>query len=352
MLVSSESTPYRVEVTPIVRSDYEELKKIWVSSKPGLAHSNSPACLVDELVDRKINLFKVFDEGTLVAYFPFETTSFFGINIITPAYGELTLDFIDICCDEEIEEDIVKVLIDWIKSLKNSVVYLFMLDENSTLVKRAVEDSLLKVEARGKYFRLNLPTTKEELVSAFSKSSKKSFSRQLKKFEGQMKFEVVRGDVLGDELENAIDDLVRLHKIVFPHDSAMLPHLEALKPWIRKAFADEAAFLVRAREISSGEIVATELMMETKKTIGLMQGGRKLDEQYVGVGSWLLNQTVLWAIESQKSSFEFLFGDQEYKRRLANMSREAVSITYFSSNKAQYLFKIKHRLGKSLKFLR
>lgn|GEM_PF-5130670 len=351
MFVSSESA-LQVQIAPCLRDDYEDLLRIFTANRQGLAHSNTPACLVDELANREIVLFKAYKDSELVGYFPFEQKSFLGINIITPAYSELTLDFINICCIAELEDEISKLLLEWLKSLKNTVAYLFMLDENSVLVQNAIEDHAFEIQSRGFYYQLSLPKTKEVLLDSFSKSRKKTFQRQLKKFEDKMKFEVVQGKILGDELEKAIADLKTLHKLVFPDDSAMLPHFESLDKWIRKAFTDGSAFFVRSREIRTGEIVATELMMKTKNSIGLMQGGRKIEEQYLGIGSWQLNQTILWAIESGIDEFEFLFGDQEYKRKLATLKRDAVSITYFSSNRAKYTFKIKHRLGKYLKFLR
>lgn len=352
MFVSSDNQDYQIRVEPVARDDYRSLKTIWESQHGRLAHSSAPATLVDESVKRVIWLFKLYKNSTLVAYFPFEVKSFLGLRIIVPAYSELTLDFIDIACEPSLEGECAQIFLEWLKEQKNCIAYLFMLDENRDLVKRAVRDPSMEVEARGKYFYTDLPSSKEEFFNSLSPSTKKSFKRQLKRFEGEMYLEIVEKNLLCDELETAISDLVLLHSELFPVGSAMLPHLEDLKPWLRKAFSDGAAFLVRTREIRTGEVVASELMIKTDTVIGLMQSGRKVDERYSGIGSWQLNSLVLWAIENGKTKFEYLFGDQEYKRRLSSGEKNAVSITYFSSTWAKFVFKIRRRLGKYFSFLR
>lgn len=353
MPVSSQKSKYRVDITKIERNAYPRLKNLFDGDQGKLNHSRTPACLTGAGRGRDIRLFEVYDDqDNLVVYFPFEESKFFGVTIIRPAFYELTLDFIDLTFASGWEHKGIEIFLDWVKSQKNSVVHIFMCDENSELTKQAIDDPNILVEQRGIYFKLDLPGTFEEFINGLSKSTRKSTLRKLKKFNDSMVFEVVRGKTFGDELSKTIDDFINLHRYLFPKNSAMLPHVEALCEFIEKGFTDDAVFFVRAREISSGNVIAMELMMNSATMIGLLQRGRRQDKQYRDIGNWLQLKTIEWAISEKKSRYEFLNGDQEYKRRLSTGVRDAVSLTYFSSLRAKYIFRIRQRLGRYFKNLR
>lgn len=354
MTVSSVFPKYQVSAELASREDYDQLQELWSGSKESISHSRVPSALVGLADSRHIHLFKIFDENQrLVAYFPYEEKTFAGIRIIRPAFYELTLDFIDMTALPEWREDVITIFLDWIRSQEKCVLNIVMSDENSSLVKKAVVEDDFLVEERGKYYYLDFPATFEDFLSNLSRSVRQQNRKLLRTYGDSMVFEMVRGNIFGDELQQAIDELMELHNIVFPKKtSAMLPHRAALIAYIEKGMTDGAVSFGRAREIATGEVVATSLYMESPGFIGLLQNGRRIDHQYDKIGTWVLLKTIEWAINENKTRLEFLLGDQEYKRRIATGVRDAVSITYFSSNKARYLFRIRQRFGRFVPSLR
>lgn len=335
------------------REQFNELQKLWLETNSKLSHSRCPAAICGTLDSREIFIFKIYDsEKNLVAFMPFEKKRICGVTIIRPAFYELTLDFIDMTVEPSWEQIAANIFLDWVKAQPNSVLDFFMSSEASLLAQSAIEDGTFLVEARGKYFYLDLPEDFESFINGLSKSVRQDARKVLRSYENEFKFEVVEKGILGDQLSQAIDDLMYLHAQVFPKDSAMLPHKENLTKYLEKAFSDSAIFFTRAREISTGKIVATDLFAKSDATVGLIQNGRIVDPKYSKIGTWILLKTIEWSIEEKMQRLEFLFGDQEYKRRLGSGVKDAVSITYFSSQRSRYTFRIMQRLGRYIKTLR
>lgn len=353
MPVSSAPVRYRTQVNVITRDDYGQLKSVWDVSDHALSNSRSPSSLVGAGTDRNIQIFKLFDEAEkLVAYFPFEEKSFLGIRIIQPAFYELTLDMIDIAVVPEWKDIAPGLFLDWLREQKNTASYLFMCNENSLIASEAKKYRDIDVEVRGKYFYLDLPESFESFLQGLSRPVRRDARKILRGYEGIVTFEVLQGDVFGDDLAHVMNEFFRLHKCIFPNNSEMLPHRKELSHYIEKGISEGVVAFTCAREISTGELVAVDLVARSPRNIGLIQNGRRVEEEYTKVGSWLLLQTIKWSMEQDAHRFEFLLGDQEYKRRLATDVLDAVSLTHFSSHRARLTFRIRHRLGRYLKILR
>lgn len=353
VVVSSDFPQHSIEVTDAVRDDFDLLRAVWESSNDILHHSRGPGVICGNADVRKAKIWKLFDDqNNLVAYFPYETKRWCGINILEPYLSELTLDFIDLSVSPEWKEYAYQIFCDWIITQPKTVVYFFMLSEESALVKAALEEQLFRVEPRGTYFNIDLPDSLDSFIHALGKSTRSKMRRALKKHEETARFEVVTSQALGDEVNECFDDLVRLHLKLFPTGSLMIPHKEELFNYISIASKDDSWVFFRAREISTGEVIANELYMLSPRAVGLYQGGRSVDPQHSNIGNWMLLKCIEWAIENGKERFEFLFGDQDYKKRLATEQLDAVSITYFSSQRARYTFRIRQRLGRYIPALR
>ncbi len=353
MSVSSAPREYRISDDQIHRGDYEQIKKVWDKSDHALSNSRAPSCLIGAGEDRKIRLFKIFDEvNELVAYFPFEEKHFCGIRIIQPAFYELTLEFIDLSVIPEWRELAPEIFLDWVRAQKNTATFLFMCNENSLIASRALHSTDFLVEERGKYYFCDLPKSLEEFIEGVGRRPRREIRQALKAFDDTMNFEVVEGNVFGDKLQVIIDEFIRLHKCVFPGESAMLPHKDELIKYIENGMREGVVFFTCAREISTGELVAVDLFSRSHRYAGLIQVGRRVDQEYHKIGMWLLTRSIAWAIDNGVKRFEFQIGDQEYKKNLSTGVHDAVSVTHFSSKRARYIARIRQRLGRRFASLR
>lgn len=353
MPVSSASADYKVVVSHIQRDDYDQLKSVWERAENGLSHSRAPSCLVSASDTRNIRVFKLLSsDEELVAYFPFEESKLLGLRVIRPAFYDLTLDMIDLCVVPEWKSQAADIFIDWLCAQKKTITNLFMCSATSLLAGAAANYPDVIVEKRGVYYYRELPATFEDFLGEMSASFRQSTRRVLRSFDNVVTFEVTDGNIYGDELQQIFSEFVKLHQFAFPNNSAMLPHKNELLTYVKNGISDGTIVFARAREIVSGEVVAVELCVRSHGELGLYQRGRRTDEQFNEVGSWLLAKTTEWAIAQKYKRFEFLFGDQLYKRRYASDSIDAVSLTHFSSQWARYVYRIRQRLGRRIKSLR
>lgn len=353
MPVSSDCPAYTVELVRARRDDFDELLAVWSNSKQILSHSRGPAVIAGFERDRDVTLWKLFDDDrNLVAYFPFEVKKCCGITIFQPFLKELTLDFIELSVEASWSPWAYEIFKEWIATQKNCVVDIFMSAEDSPFTETFLDDNKFKVQARGKYFFIDLPTSLDEYFASLGKSTRSKLKRAVKAHDPTIQFEVVRSNVKGDEMVDAFNDMVRLHKFLFPTGSMMLPHEAGLLKYVQTSSRDDSWIFFRGLDRSTGEVVVIDLYMNSPQAIGLYQGGRNTDKKYSGIGNWMMIKCIEWAVAEGKPRFEFLFGDQQYKKQMASGVRDAVSVTYFSSSRARYTYRIRQRLGHYIAALR
>lgn len=350
--VSSDFSQYACQVSDIQREDFEELRLINDITTNDLTHSRTPAALVNLAKSRKIKLAKIYSGKELIAFFPFEKRKILGVNIIRPAFYDLTLDFVDLSCKPGFEDVSIKIFFAWCEEQRNSVIDLFMCHENSLLMGFDSDMKNISKVQRGVYYYSNLPKDLDSFFDSLSKSTRKSTRRSLRKIEDRFRYEVVDKHDVAEVIEESIEEFIKLHLCRFPTGSAMIPFKDELSLWIKYAISDEAAVFTKLREYETGEVVAIDLLVQSKSSVGLLQGGRRVEKVYDGIGILLMVENIRWAIENGKTRFEYLFGDQEYKRRFSSASFGAFSITLFTSFYAKNLYRIYQRLGRYFKSLR
>lgn len=347
MAVSSDTRDYRVEVKPADAKHVQELFSVWSQDHSTLSHSRSPHVLCSQYDNYSLWLWTLQDgQGKLVGYFPFEKTKKFGITVIHPAFHALTLDFIDISSLDGYEEVTSLAFYEWLHDQSTTVFDCFMLDESSRLAQGVSNFKDVDVHDRDAYHYVELPDHFEQYIAELGRSSRQRARKCLKQYSDAYTFEVVDTSSSQESQEEAITDLLRLHQHVFAENSMMVPQWEFLKQYIRRSLEEGTSLFFRAREIETGDIVGTEFYVQSHEHIGLYQRGRRVEEKYANIGTWLLVKIIEYSISVGKTRCEFLLGDQEWKRRYSNRTRRAVSVTYFSSQKVRYVYRILQRLGR------
>lgn len=352
MSVSSGSSRLSVSLLASTEEIYPQLSQIWQNSGESMSHSRTPLGVKYATESRNAQIVCIYEGDELIAYIPIEIYKFFGISIIRPAYYELTLDFIDIEALKGKYKLAAQAFLEWVKQQPSVVLDFFMCSENALLAKTASDDPQFLVIARGTYLASELPESFEKFLATLSRSTRQDSRRTLRTYEDNLRFDVVESPSTEEEFNDALDNLFRLHKVVFPTASTMLIHKSNLTKYFHEAFNDGAIVFSQARNKSNNEVVATNVYARSKGSLGLINNGRQTEPEYAKVGSWVLLKSIEWAIDNNIHRFEYFFGDQEYKRRLSCSSADAVSINYFSSSRARYLFRIRQRLGRRFSFLR
>jgi CelD/BcsL family acetyltransferase involved in cellulose biosynthesis len=106
-----------------------------------------------------------------------------------------------------------------------------------------------------------------------------------------------------------------------------------LTPTVEAFFRDLAVRmaglgLVRLGTLRVGDAAAATLLcFESRSTLALYNSG--FDPASTGLACGLLSkaEAVRWAIAEGKETFDFLRGDEEYKRRLGGRPRQVVAVT-------------------------
>ncbi|MFN8015308.1 MAG: GNAT family N-acetyltransferase [Acidimicrobiia bacterium] len=338
-------TSAKYDVISVIDADLDQLIEVWENcSRP--KHWCNPWSLMG---DNAIYLLEIFVENKLVAYFPFNVRKFNRTKIIRPANYELTLDFIDLCVKKDFEEIAKERFVQWLLDQKNSALDIFMCSEESLIVDACKNIETILIMKRGIYYSSRLKSSLDEFIMGLSRSPRADARKVLKRYEDHLSLQIVHKEN-EEVLLDAYTELVNLHENLFKSSSAFLPHMEKMKKFIIDTSNKEIFIFFQAKD--GTKVVATNLMVISNKTIGLIQVGRLDNNSYNKVGTWLLIKSIEWAIENDFKKIEYFFGDQEYKRRFSNSKKDAVSIQYFSSVFNKYMYRIFQRLGKYFKTLR
>lgn len=126
------------------------------------------------------------------------------------------------------------------------------------------------------------------------------------------------------ELDRALDDLLRLHRLRWPDGSRFSSTFEALRPVIHAGATIGAASIHEA--VVDGTVVASMLVFDQPHRRSYYQSGRELSHEMRGVGTVLMADVVLDAHERSMSEFDFLRGSEPYKLDWTDDERPLVRV--------------------------
>lgn len=178
---------------------------------------------------------------------------------------------------------------------------------------------------------LQLPRTSEEYWSSLRPRHRKNlrYYNRLLQREGEVTFVTVEDS---KEMESSLDELLRLHQLRSERrgrhstfaDLRVAPfHQAALK-----SLAQDGKVRIFFLELS-GKRVAALYGFSTGKKFFYYQSGTDPAYGRFSVGNLLLNSVIEWAIQTGHSEFDFLRGDESYKRLWATEARQLHDLSLF-----------------------
>lgn len=172
---------------------------------------------------------------------------------------------------------------------------------------------------------VDLPGTFEEYVAALSKKDRHELRRKLRNFAtaGQAKFRPWND--LG-EIEPRMDRFFALMRASRDDkDEFLTPQMEAFFRDLARTFAPLGMLHLGVLTLDGAEIAMT-LSFENEVGVYLYNSGYDPAYSYLSVGLVSKAMALEDAIERGKRRFDFLRGDEEYKRRLGGVDREVVTV--------------------------
>ncbi|MFN0093367.1 MAG: GNAT family N-acetyltransferase [Dehalococcoidia bacterium] len=109
-------------------------------------------------------------------------------------------------------------------------------------------------------------------------------------------------------------------------DAFLTPEMEAFFNDLAVTFA-EAGLARLGRFTVDGALTATLLCFETESTLALYNSGFEPELHDLAVGLLSKGEALRWATDHGKRAFDFLRGDEEYKRRLGGVPVPLVKMT-------------------------
>jgi len=172
---------------------------------------------------------------------------------------------------------------------------------------------------------LDLPRDFEEYVASLSKKDRHELRRKLRNFEaaGAWSFETATGP---DAVTGRMDALFHLMRISRgDKDEFLTPAMEAFFRDLGATFS--ALGMLRLSTLTlAGNDVAMTLSFETSDALYLYNSGYDPQYSHLSVGLVSKAFAIREAIALGKRRFDFLRGDEEYKRRLGGVDREVVTL--------------------------
>ena len=170
---------------------------------------------------------------------------------------------------------------------------------------------------------VDLPGSFEEFVAALAKHDRHELRRKLRNFQagGEVRFETLR-----QATSEAMDDLFRLMRASRDDkDEFLTPRMEAFFRDVAATFG-ELGMLNLGRLELDGQPVAATFSFETGGVTYLWNSGYDPEFTRLSVGLVSKAYAIRTAIETGQRRFDFLRGDEDYKKRLGGEPRELVRI--------------------------
>lgn len=127
------------------------------------------------------------------------------------------------------------------------------------------------------------------------------------------------------DIERALDDLLRLHRIRWPDGSKFARTYDRLRPVLAAGAADG---IVRIHEgVATAGVVASMVVFDHGERRSYYQSGREMDHRWRGVGTVLMADVVADAHASGHTEFDFLRGREPYKLDWTDQERPLMAVT-------------------------
>lgn len=171
---------------------------------------------------------------------------------------------------------------------------------------------------------IDLPETFEEYVAGLSKKDRHELRRKLRNFAhaGNAHFETYHGV---SEIEARLDRFFELMRISRgDKDEFLTPPMEAFFRDLVSTFAPLGMLSLGVLTLDGVEVAMT-LSFENSEGVYLYNSGYDPEFAHLAVGLVSKAMALEDAIERGKRRFDFLRGDEEYKRRLGGLERHVVT---------------------------
>ena len=172
---------------------------------------------------------------------------------------------------------------------------------------------------------LELPSDFEAYVASLSKKDRHELRRKIRNFEaaGAWSFETATEPAAIGEGMDALFHLMRVSR--GDKDEFLTPAMEAFFRDLGATFG--ALGMLRLSTLTlDGDEVAMTLSFETPDALYLYNSGYDPEYAHLSVGLVSKAFAIREAIALGKQRFDFLRGDEEYKRRLGGVDREVVTV--------------------------
>lgn len=228
------------------------------------------------------------------------------------------------------ERAVAPVLLEWLQEDDTPRLELWGLEANGAFATAMMEAAaywgwVATTAAEAVCPAAQLPSSYEAYVASLPKHDRHELRRKARKLaEGR----TVRFTMTGvpAEVTAGIPRLLAQMRASRPDKDAFLTDEMAA------FFADMAAVFAELGLARFGSLwvddveTATLLCFETRSTLALYNSGFLPEWQPLSVGLLSKARALEWAIEAGKSTFDFLRGEEEYKRHLGGVARELVGV--------------------------
>ncbi len=172
----------------------------------------------------------------------------------------------------------------------------------------------------------DLPGDFESFVAALPKHDRHELRRKLRNLEsaGIVSYESITN---GNSVSGAMDELFDLMRRSRADKAEFLtPVMEAFFRGLATTFADLG--MLRISRLSlDGTAVGVTLSFDDGQTIYLYNSGFEPEHSKLAVGLLSKAYAIREAIELGRKRFDFLRGEEDYKRRLGGIDRQVVTVT-------------------------
>lgn len=169
-----------------------------------------------------------------------------------------------------------------------------------------------------------LPATFDEYVAQLAKKDRHELRRKMRNLDaaGEVRYEVWTGDDAFARID-ALFALMRASRQ--DKDAFLTPPMEAFFRDLVTTFAPLEMAAIGALHLD-GHVAALLLTFESDEATLLYNSGYEPDLAPLAVGLVSKAAAIRRAIESGKARFDFLRGDEEYKRRLGGVLRDVLTL--------------------------
>jgi CelD/BcsL family acetyltransferase involved in cellulose biosynthesis len=305
---------------------WEWINQWWTSYKPKLAQGSELFIICAR--DNKNGLF------CIIPLFKTQISSPIGkLNTLKVLGTEFeSSDYLDIILSKEYTKDVVLNIFNDLK-VKN-----VLKDIDKIILNNLLTDSLLwqlKTEFKQKYKYttftkktsicpyLNLPDNKEELLKLFSKNMKSGLRRNRNKINKETNLTIHKIEK-ASEIDESIKALFDLHdqrfsdqdkdtKFLFNQRGAF--HQNIAKTFLSKGWL--AFYLARF----SKQVVGALYCFVFNNRMMYLQAGFDPEYSKYGLGNQLIFKAVTDSIDSKYNEFDFMRGNEEYKKKWTSETR-------------------------------